>query len=94
MHMDKTYLISVEECCTQYNVEIAFIDSLEMHGLLQPTVVENSRYYEHDNLSQLEKLIHMHYDMDINMEGMEVITRLLSRIERMQDEIRRLKGFV
>lgn len=89
--MDKTYLVSVEDCCMHYNVEVQFIELLELHGLLQPTQLEDRKYIEQDNLQQLEKYISMHYDLDINMEGIEVITRLLERIEAMQEEMKRLK---
>lgn len=90
--MEQTYFISVEECCSHYNIEMPFIDSLEAHGLLYPIIKNEHRYIEHDHLHQLEKLINMHYDMDINMEGMEVIVRLLNKIETMQEDMRRLKG--
>lgn len=92
--MEETYFISVEECCSHYNIETAFIDSLEAHGLLHPTVKDKHRYIEHDYLQKLERFINMHYEMDINMEGMEVITRLLDRLEEMQEEMRRMRGMM
>jgi hypothetical protein len=30
----------------------------------------------------------MHYDLDINMEGIDVISHLLKRIHNLQDELR------
>ena len=88
--MDKTYFIPVEDCCSNYNIEIEFIRSLESHGLL--TLQENHRYIEHEHLQQLERYISMYYDMDINMEGMEVITRLLDEMNTLHEEIRQLKN--
>lgn len=90
--MEKTFLISIEDCCANYNIEMEFINSLEDHGLLAPTQVNDQRFIEQDHLQQLEKFISMHYDMDINMEGIEVINRLLDRINEMQQEIMRLKN--
>ena len=92
--MEKTYFISVEECCNQYNVELGFIDSLEAHGLLSPIIKDDHRYFEQDHLQKLEKFINMHYEMDINLEGIEVISRLLDRMEMMQQELRKLQGIV
>lgn len=90
--MEQAHFISVEECCSHYHIEMAFIDALEAHGLLYPTVKDKRRYIEHDHLQKLEKFINMHYEMDINMEGMEVVTRLLDKIEAMQEDMRRMKG--
>ena len=88
--MEQTYFISVEECCSHYNVEVEFIDSLEAHGLLEPVIKDDHRYLEQDHLQKLEKFINMHYEMDINLEGIEVIARLLERMEAMQQKMRRL----
>jgi len=90
--MDNVYLISVEDCCTNYNIEIEFINALESHGLLTPTLQKEHRYINHDHLHELEKFITMYYEMDINMEGMEVITRLLDEMKTLREEMRILKN--
>ncbi len=88
--MEQTYFISVEECCRHYRIETAFIDSLEAHGLIAVRVQDMQRYIEEDHLPQLEKFINMHYEMDINIAGIEVIFRLLGQIEQLQGEMRKL----
>jgi hypothetical protein len=39
-------------------------------------------------------MVRLHFDMDINIEGIETITHLLERIEQMQQEITQLKNRV
>ena len=34
----------------------------------------------------------MHYDLDINLEGIEVINNLLSRVNNLQEELMLLKS--
>jgi hypothetical protein len=34
----------------------------------------------------------LHYDLDINLEGIEAITCLLDRVRSMQEEIRELRN--
>jgi hypothetical protein len=34
----------------------------------------------------------LHYDLDINLEGIEAITSLLNRVKSMQEEIRELRN--
>ena len=43
-------------------------------------------------LSEIEKLVRLHYDLDINLEGIEAITYLLNRVKNMQAEIILLKN--
>jgi len=45
-----------------------------------------------DELQTLEKLIRMHYELDINMQGIEAINFLLERVQNMQQEITYLKS--
>jgi hypothetical protein len=85
--MQTEFLITVEEFCTNYNVEISFISSLQKTGLIEFTNIKNSRFIDSDQLVQLEKFVRLYYDLDINLEGIETINHLLGRIESMQTEI-------
>ena len=37
-------------------------------------------------------MIHLHYELDVNIEGIDVIHHLLKKLEEAQDEIGRLKS--
>jgi hypothetical protein len=43
-------------------------------------------------MHKLEKFVRLHYDLDINLEGIETINYLLERIEEMQKEIVNLRN--
>jgi len=45
-------------------------------------------------MQKLEKFVRMHYDLDINVEGIETINYLLQKIEEMQMEILRLRNSI
>lgn len=90
--MKNQNLITVEEFCTHYRVESSFIHSLESHQLIEITVIEETRYLAIDQIKEVEKMIRMHYDLDINIEGIEAISHLLQRVERLQDELRVLRN--
>lgn len=85
-------LIAAEEFCNHYHIDYSFISTLQQHGLLEVTTVEETGYLPSGQLPVLEKLIRLHNDLDINFEGMEAISYLLQRIETMQDEITSLKN--
>lgn len=82
--------ISREELIKIYNVEIHFFDELESYGLLHTHVENNVTYISHNELSLFEKLANWHYDLEVNMPGLEVIHNLLSQIEALQERNRRL----
>ena len=42
-------------------------------------------------MGRLEQLARMRFDLDINLEGIEAISHLLERVDRMQREMRALQ---
>ena len=90
--MQTEFLITVEEFCANYNVEISFISSLQKTGLIEITNIEDSGLIDSDQIVQLEKFVRLYYDLDINLEGIETVNHLLKRIESMQTEIITLRN--
>lgn len=85
-------LIAANDFCVYYNVEYTFIDSLQEAGLVQITTVNKATYIPETQLQKLERIIHLHHDLEINIAGIEAITHLLDRVEQMQENIRSLKN--
>ncbi len=85
--MEKTNLILIEQFCSHYNVEISFISSLQEFGLIEVVVVDNSTYIPHEQLPDIEKMIRLHYDLEINMEGIDAIANLLKQINELKKEL-------
>jgi len=83
-------LIAVDEFCAHHNIEASFVRLLHQSALIEITTVEEAVFIDAEQLPQLEKYICFHYDLDINLEGIETITHLLQRIGAMQDEITNL----
>ena len=90
--MQTENLIALNEFCINHNIEISFISLLQQTGLIEITTIKETAFVDADQLQQLEKFIRFHYDLDINMEGIETITHLLQRIIAMQDEIIALRN--
>lgn len=84
--------ILMEDCCKYYSIETSFVKSLDEHGLIQLVQTNESYFIQHDELGKLERYMHFHYDLDINMEGMEAISHLLEKIEKLQAQLRMLKN--
>ncbi|MGI8583421.1 MAG: chaperone modulator CbpM [Chitinophagaceae bacterium] len=86
------HLISAQDFCTYYKVEYSFINSLVEYGLIEIIKKEQASFIDIDRLHDLEKFVRLHYDLDINLEGIEAITHLVQRVENMQSEITALKN--
>lgn len=88
----ETKLITLEDCCTVYNIEFTFLESLSDFGLIDIVVADNGRFLEEDRLDELERMIRLHHELGINMQGIDAISHLLKRIAYLQDEIIQLKN--
>ena len=90
--MEDRELIRIDLVCSSYDVEPAFIDAIMEHGLIEVTIVDEVRFVEAAQISDLEKIIRMHYDLDINLAGIETINHLLHRIGEMREELTMLQN--
>lgn len=84
--------ISVEQCCSYYSIEVGFVRSLNEHGLIELIQQEEHYFIGFEQLADLEKYMHMHYDLEINMEGLETIAHLLNKVRALQTEVRTLRN--
>ena len=80
-------LIAVNDFCISHGIEISFISSLQVNGLLEIITVKETAFIDTIQLQKLEKFIRLFYDLDINLEGIETVTHLLERTISMQQEI-------
>ncbi len=90
--MATAHLIAVKQLCAQHNITFAFITALSEAGLIEITVANDELFLPESNLHKLEKIIHLHHELDINIEGIEAVTHLLQKIGDMQQEILLLKN--
>jgi hypothetical protein len=90
--MDTQNLIPAADFCMNHNVEVSFIHVLQQNGLVEFTTIEEMEYIQPEQLQQLEKIIRLHYELDINLEGIETVIHLLERIDSMHREINTLRN--
>lgn len=85
-------LVTITQYCINYEIEPDFIGSLEENGIITFTIIDTEKYIHEDQFSELNTYIHLHYDLDINIEGIDAIRHLLDKIDQMQSEIDTLKS--
>lgn len=90
--MTKDKLISIQTICTIYNIEFSFINSLNEIGLIEITKIDEVEYLQKNKIDAIEKMIRLHHELGINMEGIDVISNLTEKIKGLQNEIDFLKN--
>jgi ubiquinone biosynthesis protein UbiJ len=61
-------------------------------GLVEFTTVKEVQYLRAEDLTELEKMARLHYELDINMEGIDAIKHILQRMDKLQQELNSLKS--
>lgn len=84
--------ISREELVKIYDIEITFFDELVDYGLLNVHTENEIRYLSYEDLPDFEKFANWHYDLEINLPGLEVIHDMLQKIENLKQTNRELKN--
>ncbi|MFV5689386.1 chaperone modulator CbpM [Flavobacterium sp. LT1R49] len=85
-------LIPLPTLSTHYKVEMAFFNNLSEMGLLEIKTIEETQYIHPDAIFEIEKIIRMHQELDVNIEGIDVVFNLLQKIEDLQNELITIKN--
>ena len=78
--------ITYTECLQIYQVEETFLNQLESSGLIE-IVIE-----EYDYLQEIEQVVRGHYELEINMEGIEALYHMLQQVQQLQEDVEKLRG--
>lgn len=90
--MQEQVLISADEFCAFHNIEFSFMRNLQEFGMVEIVSSQEGNYIPENQLEKLERILRLHHDLEINLEGIDAITHLLNRVDQMQREIIRLQN--
>lgn len=85
--MNSKNLIQIKQFCVYHEIENTFITELNTYGLVEIIIQEEDEYLLPEQLPAIEKMIRMHYDLKINLEGIDAIYHLLNKIEVLQQNL-------
>ena len=85
--MNSKNLIHIKQFCVYHEIENTFIKELHNYGLVEIIMLEDDEFLEPERLPLIEKMIRMHYDLKINLEGLDAIYHLLNKIEVLQQNL-------
>jgi hypothetical protein len=85
--MDNRDFITAQTLCTSYNIELSFLDALHTMQLIEIKVVEQSQVVHHDQIGELERIIRLHKELNLNLEGIDVVLNLLEKEQELRNEV-------
>jgi len=90
--MENKKYIEITKLCEYYQIPEGFFVELQEVGLLEPPVIDKQhKAVDEDYLAELEKIMRLHYDLNINIQGIGTVLHLLNRIQDLENELRLLK---
>ena len=84
--------ILVSQLCTHYQTDTVFFEKLQEYGLITLVLDNNEPAIHLGRIGEVEKYIHLHYDLNINMEGLDAISHLLQKTSELKAEVDWLKN--
>ena len=90
--MKSENFIPLNHLCSHYQVEISFFYNLNEMGLIEIKTIEQSPYIHEDKLIDIEKIIRMHHELEVNIEGIDVIFNLLKKLDAKENELISIKN--
>lgn len=90
--MDGQDFISIVQLCNHYKVEVSFFKQLEAAGLVEITTIEQTKYLHYNLISDVEKMIRIHQELNINIEGIDVVFNMLNKMNKLQAKMNVLQN--
>ena len=80
----------IGKLCELYNLEMTFFREMDEVGLIEFVSYEGKEGVYGDELYRVEKVIRIHRDLHVNLEGIDVVMHMLRRQEELESELLRL----
>lgn len=85
-------LILLNTLSNYYQIEMTFFSNLRELSLIEIQTINELQYIQEDDLYKIEKMIRMHQDLNINIEGIDVVFNLLQKINTLKSELVSVKN--
>ncbi|MEJ2005620.1 MAG: chaperone modulator CbpM [Cyclobacteriaceae bacterium] len=90
--MSKDNLIPLNQLCTHYEVDMTLFSNMHELGIIEIQTIENTYFIHENKIAVIEKVIRIHKDLNINLEGIDTILHLLEKINDLQSELNAVKN--
>jgi hypothetical protein len=92
MIMEERTFIPLTELCKVYQIDIVFFDSLAEYELVEIVEQNQVKQMPLTAIARFEQIVRLHHDLEVNLEGVDVILNLLSKVNTLEEERDNLKN--
>lgn len=93
---EESYIL-IQHYCETTSVDPEFIEQLFEYGLIQHLEHGDAPAVHQEELPIIERMARLHYDLEVNLEGLQVIAHMRKKMIQMQKQMidleRKLKRF-
>lgn len=89
-----TELIMLSEYCRRCEIDPGFVEVLAEEGMIDMVLIDEDRYIDEEQLRALTRFVAWHYELNINVEGIDAIRHMLEKIQHMQQRIAELEAIL
>lgn len=80
----------IGKLCELYDLEITFFREMGEVGLIEFDLYQGEEGIYGEELYRVEKVIRIHRDLHVNLEGIDVVMHMLRRQEELEEKLLRL----
>src|SRR5215212_9162765 len=92
MIMQEDALIPATDFCTHHRIEVSFLYSLQEYGLAEIESRDEELFIPAHQLDEVERLVRLHFELNINIEDLDIVHHLLEKMNAMHHELTALKN--
>jgi hypothetical protein len=90
--MENKDLIPITELSRVYQLDLVFFETLFEFDIIEFTIYEEVKLVPLTAIPKLEQIIRIHQELDVNIEGVDVILNLVQKIDQLESEIQNLRN--
>ena len=92
MSMENKDLIPITELSRVYQLDLVFFETLFEFDIIEFTIYQEVKLVPLAAIPKLEQIIRIHQELDVNIEGVDIIFNLMTKINQLESEIQHLKN--
>ena len=89
--MDSENYIQIELYCKQTETPLEFIDDLLEFDMIEVQRIEDKIYVQPHYIVEIERIYRLRRDLGINMEGIDTLSHMLQKMNRLEKEVKWLR---
>ncbi|MDX1348807.1 MAG: chaperone modulator CbpM [Putridiphycobacter sp.] len=84
--MEERMFIPLTELCEIYQIDIVFFDTLVEYELVEIVEENQTKHLPLTAIDRFEQIVRLHRDLQVNLEGVDVILNLLNQLNSLEKE--------